>query len=149
MCVCVCVCPYLTLRHRRGGGIRRHTAERMMRDKAPPWQTVHQKTDLTDNKDLKPWCSGFESVTLTHNNLLSTAGMKEKPWMILTCGGVRDMVSEKGRKKTDKAFSVSSETRQFHVVCLVGRAVYTSIRTTLCIVFFSPLCHYNHQTQLK
>lgn len=52
--------------------------------------------------------------------------------MILTCGGVRDMASEKGRKKTDEAFSVPSETRQeFYVVCLVGRVVYTNIYMTL------------------
>ena len=76
------------------GEIRRHAGERMMWDKVPLCQTVHQKTDLRDNKDLKHWCSGFKPVTLTHNNLLNAASIKGKRWMDLTCGGVRDRVSE-------------------------------------------------------
>ncbi len=47
---------------------------------------------------------------------------------------MRDKVSEKGRKKTEKAFSVSSETRrEIHVVCLVGRVVYTDMYTILSV----------------
>lgn len=43
--------------------------------------------------------------------------------MNLTCVGVSDMVREKSRKNTDKAFSVSNETRQkCYAICLVVSA---------------------------
>lgn len=70
-----------------------------MWDKAPVCKTVQKKTDLRDNEDLTHWCSGFQSVSLTHNNLLSAADMKERPWMNLACGGVRDMVSERRQRR--------------------------------------------------
>lgn len=64
--------------------------------------------------------------------------------MNVTCGGVSATVGEKSRKKTDKAFSVSSETRQvFYVVCLVERPVYRRLFDFLftswvfCFSFFA------------